>query len=100
MKISNFKAYGQKLIGCLVHQDATDDDYSGGFFGYMADHETIQLGANATVEVRLRPPAVFVCRMFSAYVKGVVANSTTTASGQVTEIMAGRVSSAARQHNR
>jgi hypothetical protein len=49
VNVSGFRLLEQQLYSVLVHGSATDEDYSGGFFGYMVDESVIQ-GTNFNVE--------------------------------------------------
>lgn len=53
LKFGKFKAYGQQLYGVLVHQDVRDEEYHGGFFGYLVD-STVHGGGSLTVELLYR----------------------------------------------
>jgi hypothetical protein len=47
--IPGFRALEQQLYGVLVHADRNNEEYKGGFFGYLVDESVIQ-GTNVNVE--------------------------------------------------
>jgi hypothetical protein len=49
VSVSNFRPLEQQLYGVLVHGSPNNDEYAGGFFGYMVDESVVQ-GTNFNVE--------------------------------------------------
>ena len=49
LTLGGFKPLQQQLLGVLVHADQFNDDYCGGFMGYLCDQSILQ-GTNFVVE--------------------------------------------------